>query len=260
MTCSLYPFTTEEIDSDLQKILQFGTLPLIHDLKNPISTLRSYVDTYLNVEVQQEALIRRLEPFVRFIELAAQFNGKQINYTKIAKQVGTTAKTVIEYFSILLDTLLVKRIDPWSYSIVEQLAQSPRFYFFDCGILNALSGELKTELRPGTGRYGNLFETFLINEIIRKNDYEELGNKFFYLRLHSGLEIDLILSKGPRDTPRLVEIKSKSLPDESDVQSLIKSKELIPNAKLYCLAQNTREYQIGEVVVLPWREGLSRVL
>ena len=257
---NLHPFTIDEIDIDLESALQFGTLPLVYGAKNKVATLRSYVDTYLQIEVQQEALIRKLEPFIRFIELAAQFNGKQVNYSRIAKQVGTTAKTVIEYFSILQDTLLVRRIEPWSYSVIEQLAQSPRYYLFDCGVLNALSGELKTELRAGTGRYGNLFETFIINEIIRKNDYEELGNKLFYLRLHSGLEIDLIISKGPRDTPRLVEIKSKNLPDEADVKPLCKAKELFPDAELFCLAQNSREYQVSGVSVLPWREGIARIL
>jgi hypothetical protein len=74
------------------------------------------------------------------------------------------------------------------------------------------------------------------------------------------LEIDLIISKGPRDTPRLVEIRSKNLPDEADVKPLCKAKELFPDAELFCLAQNSREYQVSGVSVLPWREGIARIL
>ena len=260
LTYRLHPFTSEEVEIDLSQVLQFGTLPISFFAKNPVPILRSYVDTYITQEIQQEALVRRLEPFIRFIELAAQFNGQPINYTRIAKQVGTTAKTVIEYFSILVDTLLVQRIDPWSYSVIQQLSQQPRFYLFDCGVLNALSGELRTELRPGTQRYGNLFETFVVNELVRFNDYHELGNRFFYLRTQNGLEVDLIISKGPRDTPRLVEIKSKSRPEHSDVANLIAAQKLLPAAKLFCVAPCERPFDIGEVSVLPWKEALHTLL
>ena len=260
LTFNLYPFTSDEIDIDIDEALQFGTIPLISASKNKVATLKSYINNYIAQEIKQEAIVRNLEPFIRFIELAGQFNGKQINYTSIGKQVGATTKTVIDYFSILEDTLIATKVEPWSYSVIKQIAQSPRYYLFDCGVLNALSGELRTELRQETYRYGNLFETFIINEIIRKNNYEELENKFSYLRLHSGLEVDLIISSRLGVPVRLIEIKSKSSPEQSDVNNLLAAKEFFPNAKLFCLCNSTRAYQLGEVEVLPWKLGLEKVL
>jgi predicted AAA+ superfamily ATPase len=259
-TYKLHPFTSEEIEIDLNTTLQFGSLPLVYSLKNPIPTLRSYIDTYLTQEIQQEAIVRQLEPFIRFIELAAQFNGQPINYSKIAKQVGVSTNTVIDYFSILVDTLIATRIEPWSYSVIRQLAASPRFYLFDCGVLNALSGELRTELRPSSGRYGNLFETFVVNEIIRANDYYELDNKFFYIRTHSGVEADLIISRGPRDTPRMIEIKSKNSPDEADLKQLFIAHALLPESKAYCICTTPRAYMLRDVTVLPWQTGIHTIL
>ena len=59
-----------------------------------------------------------------------------------------------------VDTLVAFRIDGWSYSVRKQLRHSPKYYFFDCGVLNAVRGELQTELKSGSYRYGKLFETF----------------------------------------------------------------------------------------------------
>ena len=45
--------------------------------------LRAYVGTYLQKEIQQEQWVRRLEPFRRFLAIAAQMNGKIINRAKM---------------------------------------------------------------------------------------------------------------------------------------------------------------------------------
>jgi len=107
----------------------------------------------------QEALVRRVDGFVRFLDLAGQMNAEPVNYAKVARAAGVSAKTVRDYFSTLADTLLAFRVEAWSYSVKKQLLKAPKYYFFNCGVLNALCGELRTELRPSSFCYGKLFET-----------------------------------------------------------------------------------------------------
>lgn len=71
--------------------------------------MRSYLSTYLKEEVLEESLVRKIERFVRFLNLAGQLNGEPINHSKLGKTLKTTSNTVQEYFSILVDTVICHR-------------------------------------------------------------------------------------------------------------------------------------------------------
>jgi uncharacterized protein len=196
-TLKLHPLTHREGVVDLERALQFGTLPAAYlSNDNPERMLRSYVDTYLKEEVLQEGLVRQTAGFVRFLEVAAQAHGEPVNHAKLARQCGVSLQTAQEFFSILVDTLIAFRLDGWSHSVRKQLRQAPKYYFFDCGVLNAARGELRTELKPSSYRFGKLFETWVILETIRLNDYLEADLRLHYWRTNTGMEVDLLLSRG----------------------------------------------------------------
>ncbi|MCI0587387.1 MAG: ATP-binding protein [Planctomycetes bacterium] len=256
----LHPLCAREVDLDLHRALRFGTLPSVYlEDPSPAPTLKAYVDTYLKEEVFQEALVRRTESFVRFLDVAGQQNGEPANFSRIARDSGVSVKTAQEYFSILVDTLIAFRIDGWSHSVRKQLRQAPKFYLFDCGILNAVRGELEADLKPASFRYGRLFETFLVGEVARLNDYLDRGCRLFYWRTNTGQEVDLVLSRGSSDRPVAVEIKSRPDPQESDVRGLLAFASENPRAELLCLCRTPHAYSFGKVKVLPWKEGLERI-
>src|SRR5690606_6901763 len=101
-----------------------------------------------------EQLVRNIDPFRSFLEVAAQSNTEIINYTSLAKKAGINAKSVERYFSILSDTLLGFFLEPYSRSIRARQKQAPKFYFHDCGVVRALSGEINHDLSPQTFEYG----------------------------------------------------------------------------------------------------------
>lgn len=142
----------------------------------------------------------------------------------------------------------------------KQLRQSPKYYFFDCGVLNAVRGELQTELRVGSYRYGKLFETLVVNELIRANDYNEMGYRFHYWRTNTGMEVDLVLTRGPQDTPVAIEIKSQPSPGESDLKGLSAFASENEAAKLLCLCQTPHKYSLGAIQVMPWQQGIHALL
>lgn len=257
----LFPFTHLEVKLDFERALQFGTLPKIYlSSGSPLRSLNSYVNTYLKEEIQQEALVRKIDSFVRFLEVAAQLHGEPVNFSSVAKAANVSDKTAEEYFSILVDTLIAFRIDGWSQSVKKQLLQSPRFYFFDCGVLNALRGELHTPLSPSSNRYGKLFETWVILEFVRLNSYFERDFKFNYWRTNAGQEVDLVLSRGKFERLIAVEIKSSSMPGESDFTALRSFGEDNPDSILYCLCQTPHSYKIDNIEVMGWQEGMERIL
>lgn len=259
-TLKLHPLSHIEVEFDLNKALRIGTLPALYlEDEAPERTLKAYVETYLKEEVLQEAFVRKAEGFIRFLEVAGQMNGKPLNFTKVSRDCGVTAKTAQQYFSILLDTLIAFRVDAWIPSIRKQILQAPKYYFFDCGVLNAICGETKTELKETSYHYGKLFETFIVQELIRINDYAETGYKFFYWRTNTGLEVDIILSRGIREAPIAIEIKSGTAPLEKDLHALKSFKSENKNAILYCFCNSPNPYNLGNIAVLPWRSGFIKI-
>jgi predicted AAA+ superfamily ATPase len=130
----LAPFTFEELGNDfnLMSALSFGMLPKIYNFstdRQKNQYLKSYALTYLKEEVWHEQIIRNLDPFRYFLEVSAQCNGKVLNYSKIARDVGVDHKTVENYYSILEDTLLGFFVTGYHDSFRKQLGQAPKFIF-----------------------------------------------------------------------------------------------------------------------------------
>ena len=258
LTLHLHPFTHGEVKLDLMRALQFGTLPAIYlEDATPDFTLRSYVDTYLKEEVLQEALVRRVDGFTRFLELAGQYHGEPVNFSRIARAARVSPNTVQQYYSILQDTLVAFRLDAWTESIRKQLLAAPRFYFFDCGVVNALRGETRSELRTGTFRFGKLFETWFILECFRLNDYYQTGFRFSYWRTNTGMEVDLVVQRSVAEPPVAIEIKSDFQPGTADFRGLLSFRSENPRARLVCVCLTPQFYRIDDVEVRPWEEFLE---
>ena len=258
VTLRLHPISWMEDEVALSRILRLGSLPgVIYDNDIPERTLRSYVETYLKEEIQQEALVRRLDAFARFLEIAAQYHGDVINMSRIGESAGVSSHTIREYFDILEDTLLGWRIPGWSASARKQLRTAPKFYFFDNGVTNALRGELGIELRPQTARYGNLFESWVVQEIMRARSYLDLDLKVSYWQTSTSLEVDIILSRGAGQPLAAIEIKSSTKPTSKDLRGLQAFAAEFPKARRWCLCMTPRPYEVDGVDVVPWRDLFS---
>ncbi len=245
----------------LPAALAWGTLPGIMRFENDSDKkdfLKAYALTYLKEEVWAEHIIRNLDPFRRFLPVAAQANGTILNYSKIARDVGVDYKTVQSYFGILEDTLLGFFIEPYHRSIRKQQQQAPKFYFFDTGVKRALENTLDIPVRPNTYYFGNAFEHWLIAEIFRLNQYLKKDYLLYYLRTKDQAEIDLIIER-PGKGPLLVEIKSTDRPDSADAKKLERFLGDFRGAKAYLICMVERSQMMGNVLCLPWREGIGRI-
>ena len=259
----LFPFTTAELGTsfDLETALAFGTLPGLLELQTPeekADFLRAYALTYLKEEVWGEHLVRNLDPFRAFVEVAAQCNGELINYARIARDVGVDTKTVQSYFQILEDTLLAYMLEPYHRSVRKRQSQAPRFYLFDTGVCRALSRTLNIPLNPGTYAFGRAFEHFVVTEALRRNDYLKKDFRFSHLRTKDGAEIDLVIER-PGQPTVLVEIKSSPQVDPTDVRHLAAFCQDIPDSVSVCLSREPIPRVVNDVRILPWEQGLDEI-
>lgn len=257
----LFPFTSIELGTnfDLDKALHWGTLPQIfnyHEDHERQEFLNAYAHTYLKEEIWGEHLIRKLDPFRRFLEVAAQSNGKIINYSNIANDVGVDDKTIHSYYSILEDTLIGFLLEPFHNSFRKRLSSKPKFYFFDTGIVRALSRMTTVPLLPQNHAYGNAFEHFIILECLRLASYNRLDYRFSYLRTINDVEIDLIVER-PGKPLLCIEIKSSTNVTPADIRSFQRLCQDIPNAEAICLSNEKYSKIIDNVRILPWQQGLK---
>jgi predicted AAA+ superfamily ATPase len=258
----LHPFTHIELGSKFSLIetLTWGTLPEIVSLapQEKIRALYSYVSTYLKEEVLVEQLIRKIEPFRKFLEVAAQMNGKILNYAKISKDTGVEERSVARYYQILDDTLVGFFLEPYDHSIRKRQSQKSKFYFFDCGVTRALQNQVSLALSDQTYSYGDLFEQFIFLECLRLNDYLEKRFKFSYLMTKDGLEIDLIIER-PGLPAALIEIKSSKENVDEHSKSLISVAASFKKPSLYVFNNATKSKIKDGVKFINWLKGLKEV-
>jgi predicted AAA+ superfamily ATPase len=261
----LYPLTAEELkDSfDLNRALAFGTLPKVWNFSDDSDRrrfLKAYSNTYLKEEVWGEQLIREIEPFRRFLQVAAQLHGQVLNYSKISRDVGVDDSTIRNYYSILEDTLVGFLLPGYSGSERKQLRQAPKFYLFDNGVRRALAGTVDYDIVPASYEYGIAFEQLVVCEIMRRVAYVERDIQYSYLATEGGAEIDLVLKAGPK-VLALIEIKSAHKINPShDLRHLAAMKTDFRNATPFCLYNGDSRMKEENIEILPWMFGVERIV
>ncbi len=144
---------------------------------------------------RQEGLTRNLPAFSRFLEAASFSQGSVLNISAVARECHIERKTVENWFSVIEDLMLARRIPAFSRRAKRRLMLHPKFYFFDAGIYRTLrpTGPLdSTEEVEGIA-----LETLFLQEITAINSSLDSGYKVHYWRTAGGHEVDFVLY-GPR--------------------------------------------------------------
>ena len=209
---TLHPLTVLELNSsfNLLEQLSWGSLQRVLALTSPkdkAQYLKAYCGIYLKEEIKEEQIVRKVEPFINFLEVAAQSDGKILNYAKIANDVGVETKTVQSFFQILEDTLIGFKLESFHESPRKRQNKNPKFYFFDIGVSRALSRTINLPVQESTFEFGNRFEQLFILNCLALNNYHQKDYRFSYLRTKDGFEVDLIVER-PGLQKMFIEIKS----------------------------------------------------
>lgn len=251
----MHPLVSAEIPQlDLLRVLNRGLVPVHYLAAEYRRSLDAYVRDYLKEEVFDEGLTRNVPAFSRFFDAMAYSHGELTNFANIARDCGVDAKTVKEYYQILVDTLLGTFIEPYKKRQERQvITKAARFYLFDVGVAGAVT---KRHLAGERGEeFGRAFEHFILMEILAHRSYRNVGYDVHFWRTKSGLEVDFILGRGEV----AIEVKGTSRVDSTDFRGLraFVDDHHPRRAILVCNERNPRVHD--GVDVLPWREFLARL-
>jgi uncharacterized protein len=261
---AIFPLSIDELgdDFDLQLVMTFGSLPKIYTLlkqgqkRSALQLLRSYVSTYLSEEIKAEALVRHLDHFQRFLEVSAQQFAREVNQSELADQAQISVSSVKNYYGILEDTMIGFFLFPYSTSIRKQLTKTPKFYFFDNGVVRAIQGMVNSE--PSNQEKGYLFEQMMIQEAVRINRYLEKDLKLTFWRTTGGAEVDLVFSKGNKIV-FAVEFKSSPHINIRDLSGLKSFAEEYPKVPKFLCAPIERTRILDQFSVLTPAELFNKI-
>lgn len=197
------PYDHKEI---LNNILVYGLYPAMQSHPRDSVYLTNLIDSVVFKDLVELSLLENKSAALALLKLLAYQIGSLVNYAELASKLGIGARTVKRYMELFEQSFIIFTIKPYTSRKRDEIAKMPKAYFHDLGLRNALINNF--EPIDTRGDAGQLFENFIVNELVKYNYYGGFGYNFNYWRTKGGSEVDLVLSKPGREVVA-VEIKSQ---------------------------------------------------
>ncbi|MDF0598738.1 ATP-binding protein [Psychromarinibacter halotolerans] len=179
--------------------------------QNSLAWREDFLRTYLERDIP--ALGPRIPAATlrRFWTMLAHAQGGLLNAAALAEGLGVSGQTVGRYLDLLVDLMLVRRLQPRHENAGKRLVKSPKVFVRDSGLVHALLGLGSLESVLGHPVIGGSWEGFCIETLIAA---APIGTEPFFYRTSAGAELDLVL-RFPSDTIWAIEIKRTTTPKVS---------------------------------------------
>lgn len=240
---TLLPLSIEELQHDgclrdLDESIVQGFMPELYleNAREATVYYRDYLDTYIEKDLRQMISVKNLNAFIRFMTLLAGRVGQVLNLSSLAGEVGVSSTTLGEWLSVLEDSFVVFKLQPYFSNISKRVVKSPKVYFVEPGLASFLLGIETSRQASRDPLRGNLFENIVVVEALKARLNENKTPNLFYVRTEKGIEIDLILKKEGMLIP--FEIKSSMTPHIDFTKNLKlflnREQNAVPGRVIYC--------------------------
>lgn len=182
-----------ELREQLEERLVFGSYPqaiTLPGIENKVSYLTNLTNSYLYKDLIEFGDIKNSSKILDLLKLLAFQVGSQVSITELAKTLELSRNTVDKYIDLLSQSFIVYKLTGFSRNLRKEVSKMDKIYFYDLGIRNTLIGNLN--FIKERNDVGSLWENFLINERVKKNTIEAPLASYYYWRLSSGAELDLV--------------------------------------------------------------------
>lgn len=247
---NMNPFSSIELGKDFNpfKALQTGLLPKAYLGENSERFLKSYVGMYLREEVSQEGLVRSLEGFSRFLQVASYSQASLLNISKIAQESSLGRQAVYGYFDILKDLLLSIELPIFSHRAKREMVKHKKFYFFDVGVFQALRprGPLDSDAELN----GIKLETLILQDLKALKDSLEWDLEIYFWRtLREKHEVDFVLYG--KNILTAIEVKASARLRPEDFKGLAAIKTDYPTIQTKLIYLGDKEYFHDGIQIIP---------
>ena len=173
---------------------------------------RSYIQTYIQRDVQDVLKITDQMMFNRFLSTVAARTGQLLNYASLARDVDIDNKTAKSWLSVLETSGLVYLLQPYHTNLTKRMVKTPKLYFLDTGLAAYLTKWPNAASLEAGSMSGAMLETWVVSEIIKSYWHNGKEAHLYFYRDTNQQEIDLLIEQG--DTLYPVEIKKTASPSQ----------------------------------------------
>lgn len=176
----------------------------------------SYVQTYVERDVQALTQVSNQASFVKLMRSAALRSGQQLVYSDLARDADVSPKTAAAWIAILQASGIVELLEPYYVNTTKRLAKTPKLYFMDTGLCCWLAGWDNAQQLMNSAYAGAILETWVYGQLMRS--FANAGQRphLTYYRDRNGAEVDFLLEKNGRLYP--MEVKRSSSPSIQDLR------------------------------------------
>jgi len=195
-------FESEGYSRALDDFIIYGGYPgvAIPDRKEEkVQLLKEIYTSYVHKDVSDFFKIEDIPGFNRLVQFLSQQSGGLCKFSELAKNTRLTRYFVETYLFALRETYVVQLLHPYFVNLGKAIVKTPKLYFCDTGIRNAVFGQFGTLAQRHDA--GLLVENFIFSELIKAIDREYI---WFY-RTTAGSEVDFVITTGDQIVP--VEVK-----------------------------------------------------
>lgn len=190
----------------------------------------SYVETYIERDVKALSEVGNTMAFMQFMVALASRTGNLLNMSDIASNIGISIPTVKKWISVLQASNIIYILQPFSLNLNSRIVKTPKVYFTDTGLVCYLCRWLTPETLQNGAMAGQIYETFVIDEIIKSYYNAGKNPPIYFFRNTDGQEIDLLFYSDNQLYP--IEIKKTSSPNIKDIKSFKTLETYFPSLEI----------------------------
>lgn len=194
--------------------------------------LRDFRRTYLERDLADLGQVADLDQFALAQNLLAARTAQLLSYSEAARDLGVSVNTVKRYTRFLEISYQVFLLRPLLASVSTRLVKSPKLYWTDPGLARLLSERLSLE-------DGHLFETYVLDELLRWLSWQPDPPQLHFYRTHGGREVDFVMHAAQRFLT--LEVKASRSPDPRLVRPL---RELLETVRLPGLQPTAQRFAL----------------
>lgn len=217
---------------------------------------RNFIRTYLHRDVADLAGVRLpAETLERLWQMLAHSQGSLLNASKLAGSLGISSPTVSRYVDLLVDLLLVRRLQPIRANVRKRLIKTPKVYVRDSGLVHTLLGIADYNALAGHPVAGASWEGFVIENLLGA---APSGTRAGFYRTRAGAEVDLVLHLPGQQAPWAIEIKLALAPKPS--RGLHNARVDLEPSRTFIVGSGNDRYPVAEGIDVIGLPGLVATL
>ena len=168
------------------------------DVERRQAWFRDYTTTILQRDIRDLARINGITQMPRLLELLATRTATLLNVAEISRSIKMPQTSLKCYLALFEATYLIFQLPAWSGNIGKKILKTPKLFFVDSGLVAFLSGIDLDLIQQKPREAGQLFENFVLTELVKQAQWSKIRPHFFHFRSQTNQQVDFILEDRQR--------------------------------------------------------------